>query len=334
MMGDICTSIADSPKPLGSEQPKKNRYQTPFELKGLDFSIYENPKSDCAHFPDDFPITERCSALKRLCTASLYFDAMNSYKLEEAVRRTSWVEFNEEVYQNVVEDTIHLVQQHQGDIQQIQREWTMRYGVPKCAVSECTKTARHYDRERREKKKEKDNWERDALHAFHQSLHDRVHLFLFHLFDIGMRVETQSLAQGTDDEQGVAVDKQFVAERDRIRLQREECKLDLDRFKGADNKYTIQMTSEKKGGLTLRDALFQKASGSIEIQKGALRRIRDYLEENSFDSECIEMDTEDVLDSNIGNLVQNQAVVQRLADFMRSLNCMFALSLLFHVSVR
>ena len=37
-------------------------------------------------------------------------------ELEDGERRTLWVEFNEEVYQNVVEDTIHLVQKHDGDI--------------------------------------------------------------------------------------------------------------------------------------------------------------------------------------------------------------------------
>ena len=303
-------------------------------MKGLDFSIYKHPNSDCNESPDDIPITERCSALKRLCTASLYFDAMNSAKLEDGERRTLWVEFNEEVYQNVVEDTIHLVQKHDGDIQRIQREWTERYGLPKCTVSECTKTARHYGRERRERKKERNNGEEDALYAFHQSLHDRVHHFLFHLFDIGMRVETPSMAQGAEDEEqkeanleGVAVDKCFAAERDLIKKRKDELKLTSGRMDPENNKFTIQTVSEKEGGVTLMDALFQKLSEKIKAQIEPLRRIRAYFEENSFDSECIEMDIEDVVDSNISNFVQNQAAVQTMADFIRSINCMFTLSL-------
>ena len=318
----LSKSIISTPSPIAQK------------LKSFDLSIYSDPKSDCTHSPDDIPITERCSALKRLCTASLYFENMNSSKLEDAMKKTLWVEFNEEVYQNVVEDTAHLVQKHDGDIEQIQREWTERYGLPKCSISECTKTARHYSRDRRERKKERNNGEEDALYAFHQSLLDRVHFFLFHLFDIGMRVETRSMAQGVEDEEekevkleGVAVDKSFAAERDGIRRQREHCPLDLDRFKGTNNKFTIQMLSEKKGGVTLRDALFQKLSEKIKVQKEALYRMRAYFEENSFDSECIEMDIEDVVDSNIATFDRNQRAIEAMADFIRSINCRFTLSL-------
>ena len=71
---------------------------------------------------------ENGCALKRICAVSLHFDALNSSKFEDGDRKALWVEFNEEVYQNVVEDTMHLVKEHGRDIQQIQKEWTERYG--------------------------------------------------------------------------------------------------------------------------------------------------------------------------------------------------------------
>ena len=321
-------------KTIGSTGSFGKGLQSLPAMKGLDFKIYENPKSDCSQSPDHIPITERCSALKRLCTASLYFDAMNSSKLEDAMKKSLWIEFNEEVYQNVVEDTIHLVQKHDGDIKRIQREWTERYGVPKCNVAECTKTARHYSRGRREIKKEESNGGDDALYTFHQSLHDRVHHFLFHLYDIGMRVDMSSMAEVAEDEEeketnskGVTVDKSFATERDQIKQQKEDSKLDMDRFDGSNNKYSIQMASEKKGGMTLMDALFRKLYEKIKTQQETLHRVRDYFVENAFDSECIEMDIEDVVDSNISNIVQNQAAVEIMADFIRSVNCMLTVLL-------
>ena len=304
-------------------------------MKRLDFTIYDHPKSECVNYPDDIPITERCSALKRLCTASLYFDAMNSMeiKVEDDVKQTVWVEFNEEYYQNVVEDTVHLVTKHDNDIQQIQKEWTERYGLPKCTISECTKTARHYGRQQRERNREQNDGDLDPLYAFHQSLHDRVHYFLFHLFDIGMRVQTPSMVLGAErteenemNLEGMTVDKWFAAERDGIKMRRDDSNLDTDRMEVTNNKFTIQMVLEQKGGITLRDALFLKLSEKIKVQRDTIYRIESYFEDNSFDSECIEMDLEDVVDSNIAKFAQNQAAVQTMADFIRSINCTYSLS--------
>ena len=302
-------------------------------FKGLAFSIYKNPNSDCSDASNDIPITDRCPALKRLCTASLHFDAVNSYKIEDALKKSLWVEFNEEVYPNVVEDTIHLVRKHGNDIQQIQREWMERYGFPKCTISECTKTVRHYGRERRERANESNNGEEDAMYEFHQSLHDRVHNFVFHLFDIGMRVHTPSIGQGADDEEekdanleGVAVDKWFAMERDHIKKRKQELNMTSERMDPLNNKYTIQMILGNKGKVTLMDALFLKLSEKMKNQKEALRRIRDYFEDNSFDSECIEMDIEDVADSNISTFVETEAVVQTMCDFIRPISCMYNLS--------
>ena len=329
---------AHLPKRIGSILSVTESYKSMPEITDIDWCIYEHPTSQCLHSPADIPLTERCSALKRLCTASLHFDAIKCLNMEEMTKKMLWVEFNEELYRNALEDTIHLVTKHDNDIQQIQREWTEQYGLPKCSISECTKTERHYSRDRRERKKKRNNGEEDALYAFYQSVHDRAHHFLFHLFDIGMRVETQSVAQGAEDEEekepnseGVAVDKLFAAERDQIRTQREEYKVHLDRLKEGSNKFTIHTVSEQegKGGVTLMDALFQKLSENIKVQEESLHRLRVYLEDNSFDSECIEIDIEDIVDSNISNLVQNQAVLQTMAGFIRSTNSMVALSLYF-----
>ena len=326
-------------KTIGSIQSFGNGLQSLSTMKGLDLKIYENPDWNCRLSPDNIPITERCSALKRLCTSTLYFDAMNSSKLEDVMKQTLWIEFNEEVYQNVVEDTIHLVQKHDSEIQQIQREWTERYGLPNCTVSTCTKTARHYGRQRRERRNEKNNGEEDALYALHQSLHDRVHFFLFHLFDIGMRVEMPSIDHGARDGEekdvflnGVVVDKWFAVERDLIATRKKELNMASERMDPVNNKYTMQMLSKQNGGVTLMDALFQKLSDNTKVQKEAIRRIRNYFEGNAFDSECIEMDIEHVVDSNISNLVEDQVTVQMIIDFMQSTNCMlmFCLSLALH----
>ena len=330
-MGNINRKIL---KAFDNKPSIGRHFQTSSGMKALDFSIYKNPQLDCFQSPDDIPITERCCALKRLCTASLYFDAMNSSKLEDAAKKTLWVEFNEEIYRSVVEDIIHLVQNHDDDIQQIQREWTERYGIPKCIVSECRKTARHYGRERSDRDIERNKLGEDALYAFHQTLHDQVHHFLFHLYDIGMRVEAPSIAHYAEDDEekvgnveGVTVDKRFAAERDHIKSRKKKLNMISDRRNAVNNKYTLQTLLQNEGGVTLLDALFQKLSDNTNVPKDAVHRIREYFEENSFDSECIEMDIEELVESNIFFFVENQDSFETMAEFIRSINRMIAFSL-------
>ena len=121
---------------------------------------------------------------------------------------------------------------------------------------------------------------------------------------------------------GVVVDKWFAVERDLIAKRKMELNMGSERMDPVNNKYTMQMVSEKDGGITLMDALFQKLSENTKIQIETLRRIKSYFEGNAFDSECIEMDIEDVIDSNISNFVDNEATVQTMADFIQSTNCM------------
>ena len=226
-------------------------------------TVFQHPKSECLRSPDDSPITERCAYTLRLCTASMYLEALRtSSKMKEDAKKALFTEFNEEVYRLVLDDTAHFTKEHGDDIERVHREWTERYGLPKCSVSDCAQTERHYGRGRRDRKRESDGEEEDALYAFYESLYDRIHHYIFHLFKVGLRVEASSLTQseGGGDEkeaesEGVAVDQWFAAERDHIKSRRKELKLDSERMSPKNTKFTIQTVAEQQG-LTLTDALF------------------------------------------------------------------------------
>ena len=298
----------------------------------LDLSIFDDCQSYCQRGLVQVPLTESCAHIKRLCTASMYSHKIKtSTTLNDEDKRALLVEFNKEIYLCLLDDSIHFVKEHDNEIKRVHTEWTEKYGVPKCSVSDCAQTARHCARKREERKEEIE----DSVYSFYESIYDQLHHFVFHLFEIGMRVEMPSMTEHTEEEKevnldGVIVDKWFAAERNRIRLRREECKLNLNQSEEANNKYMIQIVSGKEGQVTLMDALFQKLLESIKIQRKALQRIREYFEKNAFDSDCIEMDIEDVTDSNIWNFIQHQATVQTMSDFIRSTKCM---SLLLHLKL-
>lgn len=179
-------------------------------LKNLDLSIFDKAGTGCykvnvdklgnriPYVPngkddDGAPITDRCAFTKRLCTASLYIGALSaSSSIDSDSRKALLVEFVQKVYQSLLDDVAHLVKEHDGDILEIQREWTEQYGLAKCAVSECAKTQRHYGRNRVGDSGNANS--DDAVYSFYRGIFDQIHHFIFHLFDVGLRVDTQAIA--------------------------------------------------------------------------------------------------------------------------------------------
>ena len=307
---------------IGSNKTHSNLY-------GIDLNVFKDRKTKCRPPLNEALLTETCPVLKRLCAASRYFDVINTSKLDENEKKLLFVEFNEDVYDLVVDDTTHLVQKHSDHVQRINSEWAEKCGFPNCTVSECAKSTRNYGRGRREREKGQRNIEDDGLYSFYESIYDRVHNFVAHLYDIGLRVDEEALLkkvggdQKEEDTENLLVDKWFEAERDHVRSMREQCNLDLDRLEDAINKYTIQSAELKKGGMTLMDALFEALRVNENVSKRTLRRIVDYIWQNHYDSDGIEMDLEDSTDSNLHHQVKDPIVVASLASLIQNKNCMY-----------
>ena len=297
----------------------------------FDMNLFKEPTAECNRNSDDIPITERCSRLKRLCTATKYSNTLRTNPtLKDDEKRSLFMEFNEDVYHSLIDDFTHLIQEHDRNIDRIHTEWTELYQVPKCSVSECARTKRHYARER-SAKKESNIKEHDAMYSFYESVYDSVHYYIFHLFEVGLRVDASSLSVSEDGDEKqdmesgrASVDKRFTAERDLIKSRSRECTLDFHRFKNANNKYTIQSARiREKQGITLTDALFQTLIKNEKVEKESLQSIRHYSVQNAFDSDALEHDLEKTADSNLYTVIQNQSTTNEMSKFIQSVNRMF-----------
>ena len=250
--------------------------------------------------------------------------------MDEETKKALLVEFMETVYHSVLDDTAHFIEEHAGDLQQVWKEWTEQYGFAKCTVSECVKSARHYGRGRRTARKGKGNGNgkrEDALYEFYESIFDRFHNYLAHLYQIGLRVDMESLVKNEEEKDddnigGMTVDSTFAAERDHIKSMRKECQMDLDRLDNENNKYTIQ-SEEKKTKWTLTDAIFKKLTETLDIHRDEVNRLKKYLERNQFDSDGLVEDLEDPTDSNTERMMQNALLIDTMATFIRSIQCVF-----------
>lgn len=291
--------------------------------------IFENPDNvHCVDSQDDdVSLTLQCTHLTRLCTASAYYDHLDrSNTLQDDEKKDHFVDFNEELYDSLLNDAEHLFKVHSTDIQRIKSEWA-QYGLPQCMVSECTKMARHYSHGRRDYEIKCGN----AVYLFYQSIYDRIHHFVSHLYDIGLRVDWETLkvaGSGGDanegDLNGVTVDNVFAAEREYIKMRRQRNKVGIERFNDPGNKYTVHQIAgqPQKGAMTVIDAIFQRFTKIAEASLKMQRRVREYFESNNFDTDCIEMDLEDFQDSNLCPVIQNENIAKMMASFIESINCM------------
>ena len=310
----------------------------PSKIKDIDLELFKEDISKCKYATDTTVLlTDCCSYLKRLCAASRYFDILNASNLDDDKKKELFVEFMETVYDSVLDDTAHLLKQHAGDVQQIWREWTERYGFLKCSVSKCVKTARHYERRRRDQMEMNESGQKqDGMYLFFESHFDRLHNFVAHLYDTGLRVDTDALlkeqteAKMKENFDGVTVDNVFAAERDCVKMRREECQLDMERLANENNKFTIQAATAKTN-ITLIDALFEKLSKNKDVEKGEVNSLHAYVEQNHFDSDGVALDLENLADSNIACNAQNDKIIATMASLIRSVQCMSTYYTINHV---
>jgi len=263
---------------------------------------------------DALSITDRCPATNRLSVASLYVEALSqSSQLDSASKEALLVEFNETIYKSVLDDVAHLVKEHDSDILRVQKEWQSRYGLAKCLMSECGQSQRHYTRNRA-----KHQLDGDGLYSFYEALFDQIHHFVFHLHDVGMRVDTQTMWEEITDNKPdeLTVDKLFEMERDRIKTKREQSNVDLNRFDDETNKFTISTAVRDETETNLTDALFE----DLAIRNQALDPIHSFLNRYDFDSDAMEMDLQNTADSNLCTFIDDQTVTDSMRTFIDTIN--------------
>ena len=315
---------------LAVNQQLSKQQRALFAMNHINHFIFNETKSHCNPHSDDIPITKYCSHSLRICAAMRYFHVLRtSTTLNEEEKRELFVQFNQNIYRSLLDDTIHFVKKHENDIERIHREWTEIYGLPKCSVTECVQTARHYERGTRERKRECNNKKEDAVYNVYENEMDRIHFYIFHLFDVGMRVNTMSLALSDeeDDEKkvdsvGVSVDKLFAAERDHIKMRRTECKVDFHRFDEEHSKFTIGGNKQK--GMTATDAVFENLLEEQTVRKEIFQQIHQFLVQNGFDSDAMELDLENIADSNLCTWIQNKSITEALRNLIEFISCTFS----------
>ena len=84
----------------------------------------------------------QCPSLLRIAAGLKYYSLLNPAK--NLHQQYIFTNFTTTIYTNILDDYIHLIQHHQHQIEDIQKEFIQNRGFTKCNIKSCNYTSRHH----------------------------------------------------------------------------------------------------------------------------------------------------------------------------------------------
>eukprot|EP01084_Bolivina_argentea_P286511 491503_1 len=282
------------------------------DLEQIDFEIFFSKSMNCIELNDTNDMISRCEPLQRLCVALKYYELLvgaASYKTNQDIADT-FVIFAQ-LYHNFLDDWYHFIENHTTTKQLIQIADTLikNYGLQKCNIIKCNKIHRHYRRNNQVK-----NNSEDGIFEFYVDCYDRFHHYIFHLFQMGLRVApTDEIMNNSKNDD---VDLVFQQTRDLIRSIKKQNGFDLERYNEENNKFNIKIDGEQNlvertgtDDITFLDEVFLYFELVANIARDDISVFRSYTVDNEYDTDAIKADLDkEITDSNLYNNILNPVI--------------------------
>eukprot|EP01084_Bolivina_argentea_P312625 541250_1 len=173
-------------------------YHDDVKYDKMDANLFIKNAMQCNRI-DNNNIIDNCQCLQRLSyTLKYYSNKENAEK--------DWIDLCVNTYAHqMLDDYSHLLSTHYQQVEQIKQELITNYGFDKCSIKNCKFSDRHFNRDREEKQKLREQKQEDnAVHkmVIYQQEYDSLHFNLFHLFDVGYRFKIQK--SQTNNQSGIA----------------------------------------------------------------------------------------------------------------------------------
>eukprot|EP01084_Bolivina_argentea_P043419 80010_1 len=234
----------------------------------------------------------------------------------------NFIYFCNEQYTNFLDDYIHVIKKHQNDLLIVSDELKHKYGVKACDIQTCTKLHSHFDREY-------ENYMKNVTkeYRFYSQCYDQCHFYLFHLYDMGYRIEPTII---NNDENNTTYDTVFATTRDLLqnRVDHLTNVLNIQRYRQENNKYNIQLTiDENKTKDQVEEITFiEQIYNSIETNKdkidaNMIKSLRNFINDNEYDTDAVLNDLDDLkAGSNTLNYIKNESCIDLMTTYIRNLN--------------
>eukprot|EP01084_Bolivina_argentea_P259204 437281_1 len=282
---------------MGNKQTTKSkaikRPKSEAQNFGLDLNIFKSEETSNKCFGDNKDETkieiQDCEALNRLVNALKYYTLLNITNTESS--HTLFAEFCDNIYKNALNDFIHFMTTHSAQIEGIHKSIVNHQNFGVCNLSKCNMFNRHYTNDRRQKQTMVEKT--DSKSIFYSDLFDRFHHFIYHLFDVGLRIPKSEIMTDTEQKQTDNNDFVFAKQQKIISQKREQ--RNIDRFEDKTNaKYnmSIQKTTNNNNvsinGQTMTDVILQKIEN--KFGKNTKESLANLIISEEFDSDAIVAD--------------------------------------------
>ena len=309
-------------------------------------------------------MVEDCDHMMRLLLALKYYEKLDGSKHPEKERIFS--EFVGSVYGEVLNDWIHFMTTHSGhqmeDIHDALSSSKREYGGG-CGqkedgegVASCSLFRRHHDGDRQNKHigtssdDEESRSEERVRAVFLGELFDRIHHFLYHLFDSALRTRTDTVhglgAKHDDDDDedehskdgGYAlIDRVFAEKRRALNERKEALKTLSDRFDDSKHsKFNIATVGNGGGNgddktkrIPFIDALFERLK-QRNCPRQWLYALTAAIISGEYDTDSIveDLSLRGTASNVIAAAVGDKQSVRELLSFVEEMKCLFMLFVL------
>ena len=147
--------------------------------ENIPFRIFKQQQRGCKR------TIEKCQCLERIIYALKYYDT-----LDMETDYNKLIDFCQITYKGLLNDYIHVIDRHNDSIQleQISNLLYEMYEFKVCDIDKCGKQFKYRKGPANEGQKVASKFDLEPRCKFYKELLDQIHCYLYHQFDLGLRV--------------------------------------------------------------------------------------------------------------------------------------------------
>eukprot|EP01084_Bolivina_argentea_P201566 344535_1 len=283
----------------------------------LDMDVFKLITNACFGKDTKHISIPKCDALNRFICALKYFTLLNLSNNPDS--NNLFTEFCDDVYPNLLDDRIHIIRTHSSQLQQIHKALIEHQNIGKCTLSKCNLFQRHYAENRRPIANKNKLY--DSKFLFYRDIFDGMHHYLFHLFDIGMRIEMNEEKKQIEEDDYQCIDHEFSKKKGIINEKKNKLQFQVNRFNDDSNKFNIKTTETNSNDqdILLFDAMFEHLN---EKHLHGADELYSFIKQEEYESDSIMDDFQDdsiYIKSNIIHHISNKEIGMAAQQYVQAI---------------
>ena len=278
---------------------------------------------------------QSCPAILRLAEILKYYDTLDIVNDEQD--KNIFIEFLTNIYKTLIDDYIHLHQNHGHQIEDIYNYFIDHHKFDICKMQNCVFTSRHHAENHQHSNSDHENTE--IIDLYKQTI-DNVHFYIFHIFDAGLRSLSPGLQNKHDErekEDDRKDDEYFDAAFHRMKAALSEKRKFTESFprfgRQKNSKFNIKIEHETNNDDyienepeddidTFTDSLFNYLSTKGVILR-MIKHLQKFMETEEYDTETLAMDISEFGQrGNVSQHLEDYKMIRLIMNFYEFTNSM------------